>query len=170
MEIFIGLGIWLVVAFVLATACFFAGRAYFRSVMGFESRKLLIRWGLTAVALSGTAFFFLPLLVADLHVKETKVEVGRLMLPEGLQSLAQNFNDATNSVMQSTVVSVAGMVEQAFLWVSAVGTCLVLVGVVAIIVLTREKPARGAVPYQRSHVFEFHKDCVEKLNKDYTGR
>lgn len=163
-------GIITVISVVLGFLFHFYFTKYNSGVGGFENRKKEIAIGMVVCVLAISSFMFIPVLFSQLHLKDACASLWNSIsfAIADAEDNGQKLNLAP--FIKSFAYIVAAMAFKLFnflYWfIPAFCSVLVVSFVIKILFTIREPEDKSKAKYKRKHIFEYHENIIEEINKN----
>ncbi len=163
-------GIITVISVILAFLFHYYFTKYNNGVGGFENRKKEIAVGMVVCVLAISSFMFIPVLFSQLHLKDACASLwDSISFAEAeAEDNGQKLNLAPFIKSFAYIVTAMALKLFKFLYwfVPAICSALVVFFVIKILFTIREPEDKSKEKYKRKHIFEYHENIIEEINKN----
>lgn len=163
-------GIITVISVILGFLIYYYFTKYNKGVGGFEKRKKEIAVGMCVCVLAISSFMFIPVLFSQFPLKDACASLWDLISFEEAEAKdnGQTLNLVPFIKSFSYIVTPMDIKLFKFLYwfLPAICSSLVVYLVIKILFTIREPQDESKPKYKRKHIFEYHENIIEEINKN----
>lgn len=167
---FIIWGIITIISTILGFLFYYYFTKYNSGVGGFENRKKEISIGMFVCVLAISSFMFIPVLFSQLQLKDACASLWDSINFAEVDAQDNNQKLTLAPFIKSFVYVISAMTLKLFnflYWfIPAFCSCLVVFFVIKILFKIREPEDKSQKQYKRKHIFEYHENIIEEINKN----
>lgn len=172
-EVEFSLLVWAIitiVSLILAILFYYYFTKYNNGVGGFENRKTEIAVAMVVCVSAISSFMFIPVLFSQLNLKEACLNLWDSINFAESDAMDNGQKLSIAPFIRTFAFAIAAMAKKLFsflYWfIPSFCSCLIVVLVINILFTVREPEDKSKEKYKRKHIFEYHEEIIDEINKN----